>query len=166
MLAWCMIKYWNTSLFIPLHLPDSCGYLILLVMSTETGFAISILINYFVKLAVIYFHTEGAVNEGPWLTGFYLLSEVNLMYVCVCVCFPADPCAADRPDYRVAIAVGVTLLVLIVIVVIAYLLGRKRRTDGYQSLWGRLGRDRSEVTSIINQNHWGCVFQGVKGHFH
>lgn len=45
-----------------------------------------------------------------------------------------DPCAADRPDYRVAIAVGVTLLVLIVIVVIAYLLGRKRRTDGYQSL--------------------------------
>ncbi|XP_049922413.1 macrosialin [Epinephelus moara] len=45
-----------------------------------------------------------------------------------------DPCPADRPDYRVAIAVGVTLLVLIVVVVIAYLLGRRRRADGYQSL--------------------------------
>ncbi|XP_070785838.1 macrosialin isoform X2 [Enoplosus armatus] len=45
-----------------------------------------------------------------------------------------DPCAADQPDYRVAIAVGVTLLVLIIIVVVAYLLGRRRRTDGYQSL--------------------------------
>uniref|UniRef100_A0A3Q2TUR2 CD68 molecule n=1 Tax=Fundulus heteroclitus TaxID=8078 RepID=A0A3Q2TUR2_FUNHE len=38
------------------------------------------------------------------------------------------------PDYRVAIAVGVTLLVLIVIVVIVYLLGRRKRTAGYQSL--------------------------------
>ncbi|XP_070711221.1 macrosialin [Pempheris klunzingeri] len=46
----------------------------------------------------------------------------------------SDPCAADKPDYRVAIAVGVTLLVLICIVVVAYLLGRRRRTDGYQSL--------------------------------
>ncbi|XP_008285995.1 lysosome-associated membrane glycoprotein 1 [Stegastes partitus] len=45
-----------------------------------------------------------------------------------------DNCAADQPDYRVAIAVGVTLLVLIAVVVIAYLLGRKKRTDGYQSL--------------------------------
>ncbi|KAI3376665.1 hypothetical protein L3Q82_017096, partial [Scortum barcoo] len=45
-----------------------------------------------------------------------------------------DLCAADKPDYRVAIAVGITLLVLIVIVVVAYLLGRRRRTDGYQSL--------------------------------
>ncbi|XP_067436472.1 lysosome-associated membrane glycoprotein 1-like isoform X2 [Thunnus thynnus] len=45
-----------------------------------------------------------------------------------------DHCAADRPDYRVAIAVGVTLLVLIVIVVVAYLLGRRKRADGYQSL--------------------------------
>ncbi|XP_062300355.1 macrosialin-like isoform X2 [Scomber scombrus] len=45
-----------------------------------------------------------------------------------------DFCPADQPDYRVAIAVGVTLLVLIVIVVIAYLLGRKKRADGYQSL--------------------------------
>nr|XP_046236782.1 cell wall protein DAN4 isoform X2 [Scatophagus argus] len=45
-----------------------------------------------------------------------------------------DVCAADKPDYRVAIAVGVTLLVLIIIVVIAYLLGRRKRTDGYQSL--------------------------------
>ncbi|KAM9836907.1 lysosome-associated membrane glycoprotein 1-like [Aulostomus maculatus] len=45
-----------------------------------------------------------------------------------------DACAADKPDYRVAIAVGVTLLVLIVVVVVAYLLGRRRRTDGYQSL--------------------------------
>ncbi|XP_034532543.1 macrosialin-like [Notolabrus celidotus] len=45
-----------------------------------------------------------------------------------------DPCPADQPDYRVAVAVGVTLLVLIVIVVLAYLLGRRRRTDGYQTL--------------------------------
>ncbi|XP_074480176.1 lysosome-associated membrane glycoprotein 1 isoform X2 [Sebastes fasciatus] len=45
-----------------------------------------------------------------------------------------DPCPADKPDYRVAIAVGVTLLVLIIIVVVAYLLGRRRRTGGYQSL--------------------------------
>ncbi|XP_071402456.1 macrosialin [Centroberyx affinis] len=45
-----------------------------------------------------------------------------------------DQCPADQPDYRVAIAVGVTLLVLIVIVVVAYLLGRRRRTDGYQTL--------------------------------
>uniref|UniRef100_A0A3Q2TUS6 Uncharacterized protein n=1 Tax=Fundulus heteroclitus TaxID=8078 RepID=A0A3Q2TUS6_FUNHE len=51
-----------------------------------------------------------------------------------CVCHPADPCPADQPDYRVAIAVGVTLLVLIVIVVIVYLLGRRKRTAGYQSL--------------------------------
>ncbi|XP_031730167.1 macrosialin [Anarrhichthys ocellatus] len=45
-----------------------------------------------------------------------------------------DLCAADQPDYRVAIAVGVTLLVLIVIVVVAYLLGRRKRANGYQSL--------------------------------
>ncbi|XP_076581606.1 macrosialin [Chaetodon auriga] len=45
-----------------------------------------------------------------------------------------DRCPADQPDYRVAIAVGVTLLVLIVIVVVAYLLGRRKRTDGYQTL--------------------------------
>ncbi|XP_056298159.1 macrosialin-like isoform X2 [Pseudoliparis swirei] len=45
-----------------------------------------------------------------------------------------EPCSADRPDYRVAIAVGVTLLVLIVVVVVAYLLGRRRRANGYQSL--------------------------------
>ncbi|KAK5848708.1 hypothetical protein PBY51_006300 [Eleginops maclovinus] len=45
-----------------------------------------------------------------------------------------EPCAADRPDYRVAIAVGVTLLVLVVVVLVAYLLGRRRKTDGYQSL--------------------------------
>ncbi|XP_060887600.1 macrosialin [Labrus mixtus] len=45
-----------------------------------------------------------------------------------------EPCPADQPDYRVAVAVGVTLLVLIVIVVVAYLLGRRRRTDGYQTL--------------------------------
>uniref|UniRef100_UPI0037E76DCF macrosialin-like n=1 Tax=Semicossyphus pulcher TaxID=241346 RepID=UPI0037E76DCF len=46
----------------------------------------------------------------------------------------SDPCPADQNDYRVAVAVGVTLLVLIVIVVLAYLLGRRRRTDGYQTL--------------------------------
>ncbi|XP_023135864.1 macrosialin [Amphiprion ocellaris] len=45
-----------------------------------------------------------------------------------------DNCPADQPSYRVAIAVGVTLLVLILVVVVAYLLGRKKRTDGYQSL--------------------------------
>lgn len=45
-----------------------------------------------------------------------------------------DKCAADQPDYRVAIAVGVVLLVLILIVVVVYLVGRRRRTDGYQSL--------------------------------
>ncbi|KAM6909484.1 macrosialin-like [Xenentodon cancila] len=45
-----------------------------------------------------------------------------------------EPCPADRPDYRVAIAVGVTLLVLIIVVVVAYCLGRRKRTDGYQSL--------------------------------
>ncbi|XP_061565488.1 macrosialin-like [Cololabis saira] len=46
----------------------------------------------------------------------------------------AEPCPADRPDYSVAIGVGVTLLVLIVVVVVAYLLGRRKRADGYQSL--------------------------------
>ncbi|KAG7464602.1 hypothetical protein MATL_G00167380 [Megalops atlanticus] len=45
-----------------------------------------------------------------------------------------DPCPADKPDYRVAIAVGIVLLILIIIVVLAYLVGRRRRTDGYQSL--------------------------------
>ncbi|XP_034712711.1 lysosome-associated membrane glycoprotein 1 isoform X6 [Etheostoma cragini] len=45
-----------------------------------------------------------------------------------------DSCAADKPDYRVAIAVGVTLLVLIIIVVVVYLLGRRKRANGYQSL--------------------------------
>ncbi|KAM8747669.1 lysosome-associated membrane glycoprotein 1 [Acanthopagrus schlegelii] len=45
-----------------------------------------------------------------------------------------DRCAADQPNYSVAIAVGVVLLVLILIVVVVYLLGRRRRTDGYQSL--------------------------------
>ncbi|KAF3697501.1 Lysosome-associated membrane glycoprotein 1 [Channa argus] len=46
----------------------------------------------------------------------------------------ADPCPADQPDYSVAIGVGVALLVLIVIVVVVYLLSRRKRTDGYQSL--------------------------------
>ncbi|XP_039996469.1 macrosialin [Xiphias gladius] len=46
----------------------------------------------------------------------------------------SDYCPADQPDYRVAIGVGVTLLVLIVIVVVAYLLSRRRRTGGYQTL--------------------------------
>ncbi|XP_022603522.1 macrosialin [Seriola dumerili] len=45
-----------------------------------------------------------------------------------------DVCPADKPNYSVAIGVGVTLLVLIVIVVVAYLLSRKRRSDGYQTL--------------------------------
>ncbi|KAK2852057.1 hypothetical protein Q5P01_008333 [Channa striata] len=45
-----------------------------------------------------------------------------------------DPCPADKPDYSVAIGVGVALLVLIVIVVVVYILSRKKRTDGYQSL--------------------------------
>ncbi|XP_078792699.1 lysosome-associated membrane glycoprotein 1 isoform X3 [Oryzias latipes] len=45
-----------------------------------------------------------------------------------------DACPADQPDYRVAIAVGVTLLILIVVVIIVYFLGRRRRTEGYQSL--------------------------------
>ncbi|XP_067255773.1 macrosialin [Chanodichthys erythropterus] len=45
-----------------------------------------------------------------------------------------DLCKADKPDYRVPIAVGIILIILIVIVVIAYLISRKRRTDGYQSL--------------------------------
>lgn len=46
----------------------------------------------------------------------------------------ADLCKADQPDYRVPIAVGIILVILIVIVIIAYLVSRKRRTDGYQSL--------------------------------
>ncbi|XP_077400760.1 macrosialin-like isoform X3 [Vanacampus margaritifer] len=45
-----------------------------------------------------------------------------------------DNCVADQPDYSVAIGVGVTLLVLILVVVVVYLMGRKRRADGYQSL--------------------------------
>ncbi|KAI1898788.1 hypothetical protein AGOR_G00075970 [Albula goreensis] len=47
---------------------------------------------------------------------------------------PPDFCPADQPDYRVAIAVGIVLIILIVIVVLAYLIGRRKRTDGYQSL--------------------------------
>ncbi|KAF4111425.1 hypothetical protein G5714_008456 [Onychostoma macrolepis] len=47
---------------------------------------------------------------------------------------PPELCKADQPDYRVPIAVGIILIILIVIVVIAYLISRKRRTDGYQSL--------------------------------
>ncbi|XP_046708133.1 macrosialin isoform X1 [Silurus meridionalis] len=47
---------------------------------------------------------------------------------------PIDLCKADQPDYRVAIGVGVVLLILIVIVVIAYLISRRKRTDGYQTL--------------------------------
>ncbi|XP_041738214.1 macrosialin [Coregonus clupeaformis] len=47
----------------------------------------------------------------------------------------SDPCPADRPaDYRVAIAVGIVLLILIIIVVVAYLLSRRKRADGYQSI--------------------------------
>ncbi|XP_034021143.1 cell wall protein DAN4 [Thalassophryne amazonica] len=46
----------------------------------------------------------------------------------------SDHCSSDPNDYRVAIAVGVTLLVLVIIVVVVYLLGRRKRTDGYQSL--------------------------------
>ncbi|KAF4089358.1 hypothetical protein AMELA_G00065250 [Ameiurus melas] len=45
-----------------------------------------------------------------------------------------DLCKADRPDYRVAIGVGVVLLILIIIVVVAYLISRRKRTDGYQTL--------------------------------
>ncbi|KAL7880114.1 hypothetical protein SRHO_G00023680 [Serrasalmus rhombeus] len=47
---------------------------------------------------------------------------------------PADLCKADQPNYNVAIAVGVVLIILIVIVVIAYLVSRRKRTDGYQTL--------------------------------
>ncbi|XP_069042930.1 macrosialin-like [Lepisosteus oculatus] len=47
---------------------------------------------------------------------------------------PADNCPADKPDYRVAIVVGVVLALLIIIVVIVYLIGRKKRTSGYQAL--------------------------------
>uniref|UniRef100_A0AAX7SPD9 Uncharacterized protein n=1 Tax=Astatotilapia calliptera TaxID=8154 RepID=A0AAX7SPD9_ASTCA len=45
-----------------------------------------------------------------------------------------DYCPADQRSYKIAIGVGVALLVLIVVVVVAYLVSRKRRTDGYQSL--------------------------------
>ncbi|KAG1938980.1 lysosome-associated membrane glycoprotein [Pimephales promelas] len=45
-----------------------------------------------------------------------------------------DLCKADQPDYRVPIAVGIILIILIVIVVIAYLISKKRRSNGYQSL--------------------------------
>lgn len=45
-----------------------------------------------------------------------------------------DYCPADQRSNKVAIGVGVALLVLIVVVVVAYLVSRKRRTDGYQSL--------------------------------
>ncbi|XP_077598744.1 lysosome-associated membrane glycoprotein 1 [Stigmatopora nigra] len=45
-----------------------------------------------------------------------------------------DQCAADQPNYSVAIGVGVTLLVLILVVVVVYLVGRRRRADGYQAL--------------------------------
>lgn len=45
-----------------------------------------------------------------------------------------DFCAADKPGYRVAIAVGITLLVLVIVVVGVYLLSRRKRTDGYQAL--------------------------------
>ncbi|KAG1959343.1 lysosome-associated membrane glycoprotein [Pimephales promelas] len=41
-----------------------------------------------------------------------------------------DLCKADKPDYRVPIAVGIILIILIVIVVIAYLISRKRRSNG------------------------------------
>ncbi|KAG7330096.1 hypothetical protein KOW79_006318 [Hemibagrus wyckioides] len=47
---------------------------------------------------------------------------------------PLDLCKADQPDYRVAIGVGVVLLILIIIVVVAYLISRRKRTDGYQTL--------------------------------
>ncbi|MCI4377531.1 hypothetical protein PGIGA_G00204560 [Pangasianodon gigas] len=47
---------------------------------------------------------------------------------------PLDMCKANQPDYRVAIGVGVVLLILIIIVVVAYLISRRRRTDGYQTL--------------------------------
>ncbi|KAJ8338160.1 hypothetical protein SKAU_G00371260 [Synaphobranchus kaupii] len=47
---------------------------------------------------------------------------------------PPDPCPADKPDYRAAIAVGVVLLILIIIVVVAYIIGRRKRTGGYQTL--------------------------------
>ncbi|CAL8377053.1 unnamed protein product [Boreogadus saida] len=46
----------------------------------------------------------------------------------------SDPCPADVPTYSVAIAVGVILLVLIVVVVVAYVVGRRRRANGYQAL--------------------------------
>lgn len=44
-----------------------------------------------------------------------------------------DRCKADQPNYSVAIGIGVTLLILIIIVIVAYLISRKKRTDGYQS---------------------------------
>ncbi|CAL8377134.1 lysosome-associated membrane glycoprotein 2 [Gadus morhua] len=46
----------------------------------------------------------------------------------------SDPCPADVPTYSVAIAVGVILLVLIIVVVVAYVVGRRRRANGYQAL--------------------------------
>lgn len=70
------------------------------------------------------------LTHCPW--NLFTLLTISFNFFC----FPADHCAADQPDYRVAIGVGIALLVLIIIVVVAYLLTRKRRTDGYQSLWG------------------------------
>lgn len=58
---------------------------------------------------------------------------VNTQNVSPC-CRAADVCASDHRDYRVAVAVGVTLLVLIVIVVVVYFVTRRRRTGGYQLL--------------------------------
>ncbi|MGH0171121.1 UNVERIFIED_CONTAM: hypothetical protein FKN15_060243 [Acipenser sinensis] len=47
---------------------------------------------------------------------------------------PADFCPADKPNYTIAIAVGVVLAILIVIVIIAYLISRRRGQAGYQTL--------------------------------
>ncbi|XP_066578829.1 macrosialin [Amia ocellicauda] len=47
---------------------------------------------------------------------------------------PVENCQADKSDYTVAIVVGIVLAILIIIVIIVYLLGRRKRTDGYQAL--------------------------------
>ncbi|KAK7170973.1 hypothetical protein R3I94_001008 [Phoxinus phoxinus] len=46
----------------------------------------------------------------------------------------SDLCKADKRDYRALIAVCIILIILIAIVVIAYLIRKKRRSYGYQSV--------------------------------
>uniref|UniRef100_A0A3Q2ZUR8 Macrosialin-like n=1 Tax=Kryptolebias marmoratus TaxID=37003 RepID=A0A3Q2ZUR8_KRYMA len=83
-------------------------------------------------------HSYSCKNETIFMgSGLYLevsQNQIQAFNITKDTFGSPDLCPADQSNYKIAIAVGVTLLILVVIVVVVYLLSRRKRTSGYQSL--------------------------------